>query len=577
MTVRFDDLTPGLESSFELSGPIATLVARSPHEVRDAVDAAQRAAVAGSWVGGFVSYDAAPAFDPALKVRPPDGTVGGRTPLVWFGVYRERVAVAPPPPADPPRITWEPSVDPAGHRAAVTAVREHIAAGDTYQVNFSLRMRARFDGDPMSLYAGLARLQRSAHCAYVDTGDLVVASASPELFWSLHDGLVTTRPMKGTAPRGRWSSEDDEHADRLRSSEKDRAENLMIVDMLRNDLGRVAAFGSVAADDLFTVERYDTVWQMTSTVTGRLREGLGVRDVFAALFPCGSVTGAPKARTMEIIADLEDSRRGAYCGAVGWMAPGGRHASFNVAIRTAVVDRSTGDVEYGAGGGITWDSQAEEERLEALTKTAVLTARPSEFRLLETLRWDGSRYWELDRHLDRLAASARYFRFWFERSAVLDALAAAVTDSPLRVRLAVDAIGRIDVAVGPLGDASPVLLAIDHVPVDSSDPMLFHKTDARAVYDAALVRHPYADDVVLVNERGEVTETTVGNLAARVGDVWFTPPLDSGLLPGVHRARLLAEGKVREAVLTPADLRSASELAVINSVRLWRSAHLIDG
>lgn len=577
VTVRFDDLTPGRESSFRLAGRRATLAAHSPGEVCDVIDAAERAAADGAWVGGFVAYEAAPAFDPALTVAPGDATVAGRTPLAWFAVFDRRVPAAPPPFAEPGPLHWEASLDAAGHRAAVTAVRGHIAVGDTYQVNISMRMRAAFDGDPEALYARLVRAQRAAHCAYVDTGDQVVACASPELFWSLGDGVVTARPMKGTAPRGRWSEEDEELARRMGASAKERAENLMIVDMLRNDLGRVAEFGTVRAGDLFTVEQYDTVWQMTSTVSGRLRAGSGARDVFAALFPCGSVTGAPKARTMEIIAALEDSRRGAYCGAIGWIAPGARRASFAVGIRTAVVDRAMRSAEYGTGGAITWDSRADDEHREALAKAAVLTTSRPPFRLLETLRAEGAQYWEIERHLGRLEASARYFRFPFQRGSALRALAAVADGSLQRVRLTLDAAGRIDVSAEPLGDDGPVTLAIDTVPVDSSDPMLFHKTDARRIYDSALARHPEADDVVLVNERGEVTETTVGNLLARIGGAWCTPPLDSGLLPGVHRARLVARGDVREAVLTPADLRAATELAVVNSVRLWRPARLLHG
>jgi para-aminobenzoate synthetase/4-amino-4-deoxychorismate lyase len=465
--------------------------------------------------------------------------------------------------------------------AAITTIRNRIAAGDTYQVNYSFRLRSALDGDPRSFYADLAAAQRGAWGAYVDTGTLVVASASPELFFELDDGILTSRPMKGTTPRGRWTGEDLALAAGLEHSAKDRAENVMIVDLIRNDMGRVSRFGSVAVTSLFDVERYDTVWQMTSTVTSRIRSETGLADVFGALFPCGSITGAPKVSTMGIIAGLEASPRGPYCGTVGWVAPGGRRAAFNVAIRTAAIDPASGEVEYGTGGGVTWDSTAGGEHAEALVKAKVLTARRPPFDLLETLRWDGRDYWELERHLARLEASADYFRFKFDRERVtaeLQTAAQAAGDTLARVRLTLTEEGTPRAIWNRL-EISPeaVRLVVDDLPVDSSDPLLFHKTTARARYEERLARHPQADDIVLTNEAGEVTETAIANLVARLDGTWCTPPLDSGCLPGVYRERLLEEGRVAERRLTPGDLRSAEELAVINSVRLWRPARLVEG
>ncbi|MCJ7724866.1 MAG: chorismate-binding protein, partial [Acidimicrobiia bacterium] len=330
-TVRFDDLTPGAEHSLELAGLVAELVAHDLDDVVAVVRDAQQAAVRGLWVGGFVSYEAAPAFDMALSTRSPTRAL----PLAWFGVFEDGVPVRPPGRGGAYELDgWRPSVDAVRFGHAVASIRRRIAAGDTYQLNYTFRLHSRFTGDSVAFYADLVAAQRGGYGAYLDTGDLVVASASPELFFDLSHGHLTTRPMKGTAPRGRWAEDDAGQAATLASSEKDLAENLIIVDLLRNDLGRVSEFGSVDVESLFQLECYETVWQMTSTITSRIRPDVEIVDVFRALFPCGSVTGAPKPRTMEIIADLEDAPRGVYCGAIGFIEPGGGRAVFSVPIRT---------------------------------------------------------------------------------------------------------------------------------------------------------------------------------------------------------------------------------------------------
>jgi para-aminobenzoate synthetase/4-amino-4-deoxychorismate lyase len=579
--VRFDDLTPGAGRSFEFVGFSGVVTTTEVAEVAEVLESVEQATAGGLWAAGFLCYEAAPAFDPAFRVRPPDGGVAGRCPLAWFGLFEECLPVPPPKPDGGYTLNdWEPTVMPARYGAAIAAIKDRIAAGDTYQVNYTFRLRSRLRGDPQSLYADLVAAQRGAWAAYIDTGSLAIASSSPELFFDLDDGVLTSRPMKGTARRGRWSAEDLALADGLANSDKERAENLMIVDLIRNDVGRISAFGSVAVPSLFDIEQYDTVWQMTSTVTSRLRAEARLSNVFEALFPCGSVTGAPKVRTMEIIAGLETSPRGPYCGAIGYVAPGGRRAAFNVAIRTAVVDLGSGEVEYGTGGGITWDSTTEGEHAEALAKAMVLTARYPVFDLLETLRWEGVGYSELDRHMARLEASAAYFRFQFDRKRVLAELettAAAAGDGVARVRLTLAEDGTPHTTWTRLEPTSgPVRLVIDDVPIDPSDTMLYHKTTSRGLYEDRLARHPKADDVVLVNETGQVTETTIANILARLDGEWCTPPLDSGCLPGVYREHLLDEGVIMERRLTPADLRAADELAVVNSVRLWRSAELVD-
>lgn len=581
---RFDDLTPG-GTSFRLVGPVGVVEARRPEEVADVVAAAESSAQRGLWVGGFVAYEAAPGFDAALAVRArdPDDPFA-ELPLAWFALFEGRERTALPEPRDGGvgiADTWHPSVDRGRYDAAIARIRERIEAGDTYQVNHTLRLRSTVVGDERGLYRDMCFAQRGAYAAYLNAGRYRICSASPELFFEWDGGGLTTRPMKGTAARGRWPHEDEQIAEKLEASAKDRAENAMIVDLLRNDLGRVSRPGSVRWSEVFAAERYETVWQLTSTVASQIESGAGLRDVFAALFPSGSVTGAPKVRSMEIIAGLEDSPRGVYCGAVGVLAPPGHGptARFNVAIRTVTVDSESGAAEYGVGGGITWDSRAGSEYEETVAKTRILTSRRPRFELLETLLHEpGSGYRRLDRHLDRLRTSAAYFGFDCDDAAVDEALSragASIPDRPARVRLLLDRAGKITIGAVPLPpQAEPVRLAVDGVPVDPADVLLFHKTSLRARYEDARARHPDADDVLLVNTRGEITESTIANLAVLLDGRWLTPPLDAGLLPGTERAALLAEGTIEEAGVRPEDLARAEELRLLNATGAWRLAVL---
>jgi para-aminobenzoate synthetase / 4-amino-4-deoxychorismate lyase len=585
LEARFDDLTPG-GTSFRLVDPVGVLEATRVPDVAATIAAAEAAAARGLWVAGFVTYEAAPGLDPALRVRAraPDDPL----PLAWFAMFDRREETQLPEPPDQAATSdgaaWHASVDRATYDAAIAEIHERIGAGDTYQVNHTLRLRSVVRGDVRGLYRDLCFAQRGAYGAYVDTGRVRVASASPELFFRIDGRVLTTKPMKGTAPRGRWPEEDEAIRASLQGSVKDRAENAMIVDLLRNDLGRVARAGTVRWTDVFDIERYETVWQLTSTVSCDLLPDVALVDVFRALFPCGSVTGAPKVSTMAIIAALEDSPRGVYCGTVGYLAPtsAAPQARFNVAIRTVVVDAASGGAEYGVGGGITWDSRAASEYDETVAKARVLTARRPRFDLLESLRHEpGTGYRRLDEHLTRLQGSAAYFGFAYDEDEVrraLDAAALVVRDRPAKVRLTLNRRGRIETTAVPIvGAPQPVRLAVDATaPVDPADVLLFHKTTLRARYDDAKARHPDADDVVLVNTLGSVTETTVANLAASIDGTWWTPPLDDGLLPGTEREALIASGELKERSLTAHDLREADAIEVLSSVRGRRRAVLMD-
>jgi para-aminobenzoate synthetase/4-amino-4-deoxychorismate lyase len=540
--------------------------------------------------GGCVTSAAAPGLDQDLVVRDRDADDPfAALPLAWFAMFERAEETALPLPrdeegvAEAPAGTWVPTTTRERYESSVDRIRELIAAGETYQVNHTMRLRSRVEGDPRGLYRDLCYAQRGAFSAYLDLGRYRVLSASPELFFELRDGAIVTKPMKGTAPRGRWPEEDRAVAERLLASAKDRAENAMIVDLLRNDLGRISRTGSVTWADVFQAERFETVWQLTTAVSAALEPEVGLSGVFRGLFPSGSVTGAPKVRTMEIIRELEDSPRGIYCGAIGYLAPKGSghpDARFNVGIRTVTLDTASRTAEYGVGGGITWDSDASAEYEEAVAKTRVLTARRPGFELLETMRYDpaeGVRH--LNMHLRRLAGSAEYFGFRYDETDVREAVEKTVASAPpepSRVRLALGKDGTVRVACTRFAPEPDIVrVSLDDVPQDPRDVFLFHKTSRRQRYEDARQRHADADDVLLINDRGEVTESTIANIAARVDGRWVTPPIEAGLLPGIGRAVALVDGSVTEAPVTIEDLRSSEELALISDTRGWRRAVLV--
>ena len=562
-------------------GLVGTVRAVRAEEVMPALEAVEAATSRGLYAAGFLAYEAAAGLDSHLAVRD-----HCPVPLAWFGFFREMVPTDQPPEVEESQVSaapvegrfrvgpWQPSVSYEQYCQAIGRIREYIASGDTYQANYTFRLRADFAGRPWAMFQQMCAAQAAQHCAYVDTGRHAICSASPELFFSLAGGLLTSRPMKGTAPRGLTSAADRLAGAALARSAKNRAENAMIVDMVRNDIGRIAQFDSIQVTNAFALERFPTLWQMTTTVSGRVSASLP--RIIEAIFPCASITGAPKIRTMQIIRELEDSPRGLYTGAIGYVGPGG-NAEFNVAIRTAVVDRTRGQVEYGVGGGIIWDSRAEDEYAECLTKAAVLTARPVDFELLETLLWEApDGYFLLEEHLGRLADSAGYFDFAIDlndlRQRLLDAAAAFGTGAR-RVRLRVDRRGQIVIEDAPLDTwPLPRRLVMARRPIDKDQPWLYHKTTRREVYAAAAADKGDCDDVILYNRQGQITETTTANLVVDLDGKLVTPPVECGLLPGVFRSYLLKTGQIREAVITLDDIRRAERLFAVNSVRRWMPA-----
>ncbi|MGP9693298.1 aminodeoxychorismate synthase component I [Brachybacterium sp. AOP25-B2-12] len=605
---RFDDLRAG--TSLVFGSVREHLLAHTPAEVLPVLRAAQAASEAGRWVVGVVTYEAAAGLDPDARVHDP---VPG-LPLVHLMVCE--APDAEPVPLEEQRLgtwhagPWRADLTPAEHAERVARVHAAIAAGDTYQANLTTHLRTRIDGDLRPAYRDLARRQQGAFCAHLDLGRWQVLSASPECFVRYADGTISAVPMKGTAPRGPDPEADRAAREALRRSAKDHAENVMITDLLRNDLSIVAATGTVEVPALLTVEEYPTLWQLTSTVRARLRADVGLPEILRALFPCGSITGAPKLSSMALLRELEASPRGVYCGAIGYLAPGGRTGSFSVAIRTVLVDTRSGDTSYGVGGGVTWASTARGEYEELLVKARVLgELEPAAVGLLETLAVDGGEPRHLRAHVERLRASAQELGIPMDPEAVTAAIraeAAAVAsrgaeppgaiterataddgvprqdaapgaDEERLVRACLHPDGRLEVTSRPAGTpAVPARLAIDDVPVDPGAPAVRLKTTDRRHYEQARGRHPAADDVVLLGRDGHVTETSIASLAVLLDGTWWTPPVADGCLPGVGRALALAGGRLRERSITVAELRAAEAVAVVSSARGWRSAVIVD-
>ena len=561
------------------STPLTTYSAKNLEEVVPLLRAAEAAAESGAWVALMLSYEAAPAFDDALKTHTP-----GLLPLAWAAVFAKPATpatIAPEFTAGRNDLTaWKSQVSRFEYSEAVRRIRDLIAKGDTYQVNYTFPLLSHFNGDASAWYDTLCAAQGAEYCAYLDLGRYKVLCISPELFFERSGDSIKTKPMKGTINRGRWALEDEGLAQQLSESPKDRAENVMIVDLLRNDLGKISVPGSVTVSKLFEVEQYETLWQMTSTVESSLRSDVGLADVMAALFPCGSITGAPKIRTMEIIRELEPFPRGTYTGTIGFIRPGG-DCVFNVAIRTVVLDSDTGAATFGVGGGITIDSTAEREYDECILKSSFLTAPVPRFRLLESILLEGGEFFLLTRHLERLKASAKYFNFHFPEEQVLcelDRAIATCSSKRWKIRLLLSKAGEIEIEAIQLRNArrAPLRVALAAQSVDSNEKFLFHKTTNRAVYDKALAERPDCDDVILWNERGEVSESSVANVVLPVDGELFTPPQNSGLLAGTFRDQLLADRKIRERVILVSEIKQATSFYLINSVNKWMKAALVD-
>jgi len=571
---------PGARLRRRFGAARAVWAAHAPGEVRAVLDAAEDAARAGAWCVGFVRYEAAAAFDPALVTHAADG------PLAWFAAYDEALAWEEDDTGaqdhEAAQVAWRSSLERGAFDQAMARIHEAIADGVFYQVNYTAPLQGELlQGSAQALFAALLRAQPGGYAACIDTGEEQILSVSPELFFDWDGSRILARPMKGTAPRGATPEEDAALAEQLRSAPKERAENVMVVDLLRNDLSRIAKPFSVRVPRLFHTQALPSVWQMTSDVQAETHAGTRLADVFAALFPCGSVTGAPKVAAMRMIEALEPHARGVYCGALGVVRPtgaGGMHATFNVPIRTLAL-RGTQAV-CGIGSGITSGAEAEGEWREWQHKSAFVERASAPFVLLETLALENGVWRHLPEHLQRLQDAARHFSYPWSDAVVqcLDEVASAHPAGLWRVRLQLDAGGRASAeAFACTPTQQPVRLELAAAPLAdrwARGEFVRHKTSRRAHYEAFAPRDPAVFDTVLFNERGEITEGTRGNVAALLDGQWITPPLSCGLLPGVGRAIALRTGRVREGVLRLQDLPRVQAWAFVNSLRGWLEAQL---
>jgi para-aminobenzoate synthetase / 4-amino-4-deoxychorismate lyase len=575
-----DSLTPsGRTLLFER--PQAVIVCHEPEQVEPALAEITEGLARGLHAAGFFSYELGYLMEPRLRELLPEDR---RQPLLWIGLFeaprifdnsQTQGWIASKGGNNRFRISdLRLSVSHADYIEAFKSVQGYIAAGDIYQANLTLKYFFSFTGDPVALYASLRRKQRVAHGALIGTPDFHVLSLSPELFFRREDETIQSRPMKGTAPRGRNPQEDFWLKAWLAADEKQRAENLMIVDLLRNDIGRIAEIGSVKVTDLFSVETYRTVHQMTSGISAKARSGSGMRELLQALFPCGSITGAPKLRAMEIIRELEAQPRGVYTGSIGYIAPDGT-AEFNVAIRTVMLEAGQG--EMGIGSGLVADSRGDAEFEECLLKAKFLTKPEQPFELIETLRWErGKGFYLLERHLARLSASAANFDYPYDREAVLSALsreAEGLSGAVYMVRLLLGEDGDLSLTSSEIdlpGSGTVWRFAISDQRVDEADPFFYHKTTRRQFYDREMERQKAltaCDEVVFLNSKGELTEGSRTNLFIERAGRLLTPAVASGLLRGTLREDLLATGVASEAILTLNDLAEAEKIYLGNSVR----------
>jgi para-aminobenzoate synthetase/4-amino-4-deoxychorismate lyase len=534
--------------------PVDLVRADTLAEVRPALERLRDARKAGFHAAGYLTYEAGAAFSP----KPVAGCTEG--PLLWFGLFAgyeeipaDDVATRLPDPAGAWTGAPQPLIDRDTYDASLWRVLELIAAGDIYQANLTFAAAVPFVGDPLALYARL-RLQAGAgYGALIDTGETRFLSLSPELFFALDGGTLTCRPMKGTAQRGDTPDADRVRAEALASDPKQRAENLMIVDLMRNDLSRVATH--VAVPDLFTVETYPTVHQMTSTVTATLKPECDAVDVMTALFPCGSITGAPKQRAMEVIADVERARtRGIYTGAIGRFDANG-NAIFNVAIRTLAIQDDIATMSLGSG--IVADSGADAEWEECHAKGAFVVGGQRRFDLIETMAFDPDEgLARLEAHLARMKASADALGFVFDRHAARNELQAATfrLRGPRRIRLVLSPSGAVAIEAAPLPQSpAQATVAIVPLPVASADFRLRHKTSARDFYDDAR-KAAGTFEIVFEDAGGFITEGSFSNVFVPRGTGFVTPPLRHGLLPGILRAELLGSGRATETSITRNDL-----------------------
>ena len=552
-----------LGERYTFTQPIKELKTRNLSEVADLLAQVESYQEQGYYVVGYVSYEAAPAFEEKLAVH--------KAPLLaeyllYFTVH-DRVETSPIPltyeEVDLPS-KWQEETSAENYEKAIAQIHHHLRQGDTYQVNYTVQLKQDLSANPFAIYNRMVVEQEAGYNAYVEHDEMAVISMSPELFFEQIDRELTTRPMKGTTKRGLTDDEDLKEAAWLEQDPKNRSENMMIVDLLRNDMNRISEVGSEHVERLCQVEQYSTVWQMTSTIKSQLRPDVDLVAIFRSLFPCGSITGAPKIATMEIIKDLELQPRGVYCGTIGLLLPNGRRI-FNVAIRTIQLHK--GKAIYGVGGGITWDSTWESEYREVHQKAAVLYRKQARFKLISTGRVSQKSLLFEDQHLERLTKASRYFAYPLDpkklRQKIEEECQVCDVNQDYRLRIGLSKSGEIELSRQILTPLSPSFckakLCLQEADLNQS--FTYFKTTHRPHLSLG------EQEIIYHNVVGELLETSIGNLVLKINGKLYTPPISLGILPGIYRQHLLERGQVEEKVLTLADLNQAEAIYGCNAVR----------
>ncbi len=566
--------------TYFFENPTAIVKATQLDEVQPALHQLNTAVQHGAWIAGIIAYDAGFAFEKKLRHL----NIDAATPLLWFGVYDK------PKSSDAflnddgdcriSEIEFE--FQKKKYAECIERIKAYIESGDVYQINFTGKLKFHIEGSARAVYRVLRERQPSPYTAYLDISGTQILSFSPELFFRVQNGRIESKPMKGTAPRGRTAQEDADIAAWLRQSEKNCAENLMILDLIRNDIGRVCNKGSISVPTLFDIEKHPTLFQMTSTVYGDLHPDATLAEIFKSIFPCGSITGAPKIRAMEIIAELEQAPRGLYTGAIGYVSPQ-KEACFSVAIRTIVVKGN--NAEMGIGSGVTWDSGSESEFEECLLKAKFLVEEHEPFSLIESLKYHNG-YAFLEEHLARLKSSAAYFDFDYNEDAVRTALnnIAATLDPGrcFKVRLTLANDGTLHLKTSGIEvnqiTQSTRGIAVSAIRTNSQEKFFYHKTTRRKLYDDATAyasAHGLAD-VIFFNERDELAEGAISNVFIEKDGKFFTPPISAGILAGVYRSYVLrSNSNAHEKTLYESDLYEADGIYICNAVRGWIKVELL--
>lgn len=572
-------------AAYLFQDPLEMIVAAKSSDIHNAFDRIKYCLDDGYYLAGWISYETGLFLEGKLNKL---GDECYKMPFISLGVYKKRLTLSSADSED----HWAAmahkgdyglgevalNISRTEYETAVAKIQDYLKAGDIYQVNFTLKSLFNFTGRPESYFAAMRHVQRVEYGAFLKSDDLSVLSLSPELFFQKTGPKIMTRPMKGTFPRGRNGAEDRHNADFMQNDEKNRAENLMIVDLLRNDLSRISVPGSVKLKSLYDVEKYRTLFQMTSTIESEVSDEMTIVDLIKALFPCGSVTGAPKIRAMEIISELEVAPRGIYTGAIGFMAPDG-DCCFSVPIRTVTIDRK-GRGEMGIGSAIVADSNAASEYDECLLKAQFATGEFRKFDLIESLRWSADEgYYLLDLHLNRLEETAEYFDFICDKAAILQDLENHAEwldpEKAWKVRLLVSQTGEVSITSLPINkppDQKIGIITLSDKIVNSQNPLLFHKTTDREFYHQELSRHQtqYGSyDVVFINEKGSLTGGAYNNIFLKLGDSLQTPALEAGLLAGTLRQSMIKDSTINLIItqLSKTDLLKAEKIYMGNSVR----------